>query len=99
MDLAGPVTALDHARGATHPKITIVNYGDFECPVSRPAVQKALARADSNEGSVVSYYAPLMPRRRAALGETAAGVPGPFAVACGAVAKRRPTPEPSMSPV
>jgi protein-disulfide isomerase len=48
LDLLDPVTARDHARGAAHPRVTIVEYGDFECPVCRSAeagVQMVLDRA------------------------------------------------------
>jgi protein-disulfide isomerase len=47
-DLLDPVTAQDHSRGATHGRITIVEYGDFECPVCRavePGVRMVLDRA------------------------------------------------------
>jgi protein-disulfide isomerase len=37
MDLASPVTAIDHVRGASHARVTIVEYGDFECPTCRAA--------------------------------------------------------------
>lgn len=32
MDLHAPVTNLDHVRGAAHARITLVEYGDFQCP-------------------------------------------------------------------
>jgi protein-disulfide isomerase len=37
MDLRAPITAVDHVRGAVHPRIVIVEYGDFECPICRAA--------------------------------------------------------------
>lgn len=43
--LLAPPTAVDHARGADHGRITIVEYGDFECPTCRaaePAVRMIL---------------------------------------------------------
>lgn len=49
--LLDPVTALDHSRGAVHGRITIVEYGDFECPVCRavePGVRMVLERAPND---------------------------------------------------
>jgi protein-disulfide isomerase len=46
-DLAIPVTPVDHVRGAENPRVTIVEYGDFECPICRavePAVRMLLAQ-------------------------------------------------------
>ena len=42
IDLSDPVTPIDHMRGATHPPITIVEYGDFECPHGRAAERSRL---------------------------------------------------------
>jgi protein-disulfide isomerase len=36
--LSDPVTARDHARGPSEAKVTIVEYGDFECPFCARAV-------------------------------------------------------------
>jgi protein-disulfide isomerase len=47
-DLAEPVRAADHVRGAPHAPVTIVEYGDFECPMCRaaePAVRMVLERS------------------------------------------------------
>jgi protein-disulfide isomerase len=46
-DLAVPVSALDHTRGADRARVSIVEYGDFECPICRsaePALRMLLAR-------------------------------------------------------
>ena len=46
-DLAIPVTAVDHALGAEHSPVTVVEYGDFECPICKqaaPAVKLVLER-------------------------------------------------------
>ena len=47
VDLVVPVAAIDHARGAADARVTIVEYGDFECPICRavePGVRVILDR-------------------------------------------------------
>lgn len=47
IDLAIPVSAVDHAIGSEHSPITLVEYGDFECPTCKqaaPAVKLVLER-------------------------------------------------------
>ena len=47
IDLAIPVTAIDHVQGAEHSPVTVVEYGDFECPICKqaaPAVKLVLER-------------------------------------------------------
>jgi len=47
IDLAIPVTAIDHAQGAEHSPVSVVEYGDFECPICKqaaPAVKLVLER-------------------------------------------------------
>jgi protein-disulfide isomerase len=44
-DLRDPVVPTDHVRGDPHARVTIVEYGDFECPMCRgvePAVRQIL---------------------------------------------------------
>lgn len=47
IDLVAPVTAVDHSLGAEHSPVTVVEYGDFECPTCKqaaPAVKMVLDR-------------------------------------------------------
>ena len=47
IDLAAPVTGIDHSLGPAHAPITVVEYGDFECPICKqaaPAVKLMLER-------------------------------------------------------
>jgi protein-disulfide isomerase len=46
-ELAVPVNPADHASGVSHAPVTVVEYGDFECPNCKqaaPAVKLLLAR-------------------------------------------------------
>src|SRR5258705_12623274 len=36
-DLKVPISPTDHVRGAPEARITVVEYGDFECPICRAA--------------------------------------------------------------
>jgi hypothetical protein len=42
VDLAVPLSAVDHVLGAAHTPVTVVEYGDFECPNCKQAVDHRL---------------------------------------------------------
>jgi protein-disulfide isomerase len=59
VDLAVPVTAVDHARGPEHSPVTVVEYGDFECPICKqaaPAVKVMLERFDGHIRFVFRHF-------------------------------------------
>jgi protein-disulfide isomerase len=50
VDLTQPVTATDHLLGNLHAPVTVVEYGDFECPIckqSAPAAKLLLQRFEN----------------------------------------------------
>jgi protein-disulfide isomerase len=57
--LAVPVDAIDHVLGASHAALTIVEYGDFECPTCRqaaPAVKLLLAHHSGRVRAVWRHF-------------------------------------------
>jgi protein-disulfide isomerase len=59
MDLAVAVSAIDHLRGAAHAPVTIVEYGDFQCPVCRaaePGVRMILERFEGKTHLVFRHF-------------------------------------------
>jgi protein-disulfide isomerase len=59
IDLAVPVTGVDHAIGAEHSPVTVVEYGDFECPICKqaaPAVKLMLERFGSRLRFVFRHF-------------------------------------------
>ncbi len=58
-DLAVPPSAVDHVRGPDRAVVTIVEYGDFECPMCRqaePAVQQLLLHHPAAVRLVFRHY-------------------------------------------
>jgi protein-disulfide isomerase len=58
-DLAIPVTAVDHALGSEHSPVTVVEYGDFECPICKqaaPAVKLMLERFGARTRFVFRHF-------------------------------------------
>ena len=59
IDLVLPVTAIDHVRGAAHAPVTVVEYGDFECPNCKqaaPAVDMLLRKFPDQVLFVYRHY-------------------------------------------
>jgi protein-disulfide isomerase len=59
LDLAVPVNAVDHSIGSEHSPITVVEYGDFECPTCKqaaPAVKLVLGRFDNRVRFVFRHF-------------------------------------------
>jgi protein-disulfide isomerase len=51
-DLPGPVSAADHVRGAHDALVTIIEYGDFECPSCKQAAPAVLLLVRRFHGAV-----------------------------------------------
>jgi protein-disulfide isomerase len=52
VDLAVPVSAVDHMLGPEHAPVTVVEYGDFQCPVCKQAAPVAKLLLDTFVGRV-----------------------------------------------
>jgi protein-disulfide isomerase len=82
--LTVPVGSRDHVQGAMTAPVTLVEYGDFECPYCGRAhpIVKALQRAVGNEMRFVYRHFPLSSvhphAERAAQAAEAAGAQGKF---------------------
>jgi len=55
-DLAIAVSATDHALGPAHAAVTIVEYGDFECPNCKQAAPAVKLLLEQHAGSVRLVY-------------------------------------------
>lgn len=60
-DLVTPVTAIDHTLGPEHAPITVVEYGDFECPTCKQAAPslKLLLEHFAGQVRIVFRHFPL----------------------------------------
>jgi protein-disulfide isomerase len=82
--LTVPVTPTDHRRGAEHAAVTMVEYGDFECPHcgnAEPLIRQLLVRFDQRL-QLIYRHMPLEPIHPhaldAALAAECAGAQGKF---------------------
>jgi protein-disulfide isomerase len=55
-DLSQPITATDHVLGNAHAPITIVEYGDFECPTCKQAAPSVKLLLERFDGKVLFAY-------------------------------------------
>jgi protein-disulfide isomerase len=58
-DLAVPVSAVDHVLGPAHASVTVVEYGDFECPNCKqaaPALKHMVARFEGRVRLVFRHF-------------------------------------------
>ena len=84
LDLTPSVSAQDHSRGADHAPVTIVEYGDFECPTCKqaaPAVKLLLDRFPEQVRIVFRHFPLEQPHPhalQAAEAAEAAGAQGKF---------------------
>ena len=59
IDLAVPVATVDHTIGSEHSPVTVVEYGDFECPICKqaaPAVKLVLERFGARTRFVFRHF-------------------------------------------
>ena len=55
-DLSQPITATDHVLGSPHAPITVVEYGDFECPTCKQAAPSVKLLLERFDGKVLFAY-------------------------------------------
>lgn len=55
-DLSHPIDATDHVLGSPHAPITVVEYGDFECPTCKQAAPSVKLLLERFEGKVRFAY-------------------------------------------
>ena len=55
-DLSHPIDATDHVLGSPHAPITVVEYGDFECPTCKQAAPSVKLLLERFDGKVLFAY-------------------------------------------
>jgi protein-disulfide isomerase len=55
-DLSQPINATDHVLGSPHAPITVVEYGDFECPTCKQAAPSVKLLLERFDGKVLFAY-------------------------------------------
>jgi protein-disulfide isomerase len=56
LDLSQPINGTDHVLGHTHAPITIVEYGDFECPTCKQAAPTVKLILERFDGKILFAY-------------------------------------------
>jgi protein-disulfide isomerase len=56
VDLSHPIDATDHVLGSAHAPISVVEYGDFECPTCKQAAPSVKLLLERFDGKVLFAY-------------------------------------------
>ncbi len=74
-----PVTAADHVKGPDSAKVTLIEYGDFQCPACAayaPIVERLMAEEATGTLRIVFRYFPLPQHQNAIVAASAAEASG-----------------------